>query len=690
MPDFDRDVNREIAGVGINEVYPILRALGRQIQDLKGPDPATGQWNWFGRQRGITDPFGNIGIPEYTTSFAIESEQVFVVGSSSSDVSAHFSGSGGLQSCLNHIATIADGVHADDTYPGRFKIVLKTGNNQAGTYFTCPDPVSFDSAEIEICVAGAGGLDSGLNGVLYNQVPVQFSHPAGTPFFTFDGGSLKMTGIRCVGEMNEFFQGNLTQLEINNCGMTFANVQSFFCDWRSRFIDSTISGGTLTMTKTGFDIHMSEIKGCILSRYNSNLFQLRLWDDELDTVAVTSATEGMERLVIDQCVFLNHSEQATAAQPACIDARGAKHITISNCRITVSTSQDFLRVGQRNTVATGIGSEAIRLEKCMIDSGKSITHALDAGFNGAKGTGWTVFGTHTDSFFMPKGVSVDRCTWIDYLGLDAGGVYAEGLHGTTVTNCDFVGVQMATTALSRWSAVEIDAFGTSDNAARIDNILVTGVYGQVDRGFVGVRISGPAGGTVVSNSTFEARDQLGGAYNTPANFGRGAAAGIMVGILGVAVKDFRIHHCKFFDWEATVTTNSAGVLIEADSVRGGNIDHCYFDDCNYGVSVTCTGVVDMDVSHNIHNAVEGQVLFGGGFGFAGGLYGSNLIIMGNKLMLQQTPGGTWTWIDMKNIDDYQVFGNEGSVWGNLNGDGTAVRGRGYNETQDVNHFNAYV
>jgi hypothetical protein len=45
MPDFDRDVDR--AAHGINEVYPVLRALARQIQDIKGQNIGDEKWDWF-------------------------------------------------------------------------------------------------------------------------------------------------------------------------------------------------------------------------------------------------------------------------------------------------------------------------------------------------------------------------------------------------------------------------------------------------------------------------------------------------------------------------------------------------------------------------------------------------------------------------------------------------------------------
>jgi hypothetical protein len=691
MPDFPRGKDRELVDAGVNEVYPILRALGRQIQDMKGPDPLTGQWNWFGRTRGITDPFGTIGAPEFTTSFTHESEQVFTVGVGNgiTGTTGHFNGPGGLQNCLNHIATIADGVNVDDTYPGRFKIILKPGINQDTAFWTCPTPINLVNAHLEICVAGQGGLDSGLNGSIYGMVPIDFTHPAGTPFFTITGGTLKLKDIRTDAPINELVEGTLLQLEIEHCLFLFNDVASIYNDWKTKLTDTSIQGGTITLTKSGLaDIWTSELKGCHFARYNSNLFQLRLWDDEMGTVAAAAADSAMERLLIDQCQFNDHAEQATASFPAMIDARGARDITITNCDIEVPSSQDFLLVGQIDTApGAGQGTRGITIRDSSVTGRTAVTHAVGAGFNGVKGTGWTVFCDQIDTLNTSRSVTLDNCTWHDYQGTDAGGVYSRGTRGLKVNNCDFLKVSMTAAAGTRWAAVNIGTFSTISNA-RINNILVTGVEGTANRGWCGVRIEGSAEDTKITNSTFECRNEALVGYDLNNSGGLGHGAGIIAYGPGGAgnVGHVSILGNTFTDFDANA--QNMAIYVECDNTLGMVVNNNLFDRCSYGMYLFVNINMKITASGNVHRVVQGDVLLAGA-GWNDNIYDSYLTLIGNRIEYINVPGAAWEWIDMLTASNYQVFGNDGGPWARLNGV-VAVRGRGYSEAQDVNYFAGYV
>jgi len=96
--EFSRSAIR--AAVGVNAIYPVLRALARQIADIKGQSESF-TFDWYSRVYGPTDALD--ALPEeQTRSLRTVDTVVFTVGDGASTF-GDFNGSTGLELCLQHI-----------------------------------------------------------------------------------------------------------------------------------------------------------------------------------------------------------------------------------------------------------------------------------------------------------------------------------------------------------------------------------------------------------------------------------------------------------------------------------------------------------------------------------------------------------------------------------------------------------
>jgi hypothetical protein len=102
VPDFSRSTDR--AANGLNEIYPALRALMRQVQDLKGPSD-TLQYDWFSRPYRPYDPAGALTAGT-TKSLRTVDTVTYTVGDGVATV-GDFNGATGLDQCLALLAGMA-------------------------------------------------------------------------------------------------------------------------------------------------------------------------------------------------------------------------------------------------------------------------------------------------------------------------------------------------------------------------------------------------------------------------------------------------------------------------------------------------------------------------------------------------------------------------------------------------------
>ena len=129
FPDFDRSATRGDLAVQVNEVYRVLRALGRQIMDLKGQD-RSGNFNWYGRLAGPVDP-GTALATEQTRSLRTVDTVMFTVGDGVTTF-GDFYGATGLEDCLQHIEDMGANT------PNSIEIVCKSRTTGAPAPFVWP------------------------------------------------------------------------------------------------------------------------------------------------------------------------------------------------------------------------------------------------------------------------------------------------------------------------------------------------------------------------------------------------------------------------------------------------------------------------------------------------------------------------------------------------------------------------
>lgn len=139
VEDFNRNIGRETAPIGINALWPFVRALARQVMDIKGQDPI-GNWNWFGRpalraplaaggsQEGFDDFTNDIGQKE-TKSLRSVDTVTFMVGDGAFDF-GDFNGPQGLLNCLRFIRD------NDAEMPNNIVIMLKSRGGTSATQWS--------------------------------------------------------------------------------------------------------------------------------------------------------------------------------------------------------------------------------------------------------------------------------------------------------------------------------------------------------------------------------------------------------------------------------------------------------------------------------------------------------------------------------------------------------------------------
>lgn len=115
---FSRDSDRADPTVGISAVYPALRALARQIMDLKGQD-SSGKFNWFGQVFRGTSASDSTYKAETTKSLRTVDQVTFTIGDGSTEW-GDFNGTSGLNDCLKFID------NNSNSFPNTIKIVLKS------------------------------------------------------------------------------------------------------------------------------------------------------------------------------------------------------------------------------------------------------------------------------------------------------------------------------------------------------------------------------------------------------------------------------------------------------------------------------------------------------------------------------------------------------------------------------------
>lgn len=449
MPQFSRSFDR--ATNGLNAIYPALRGLARQIQDIKGADES-GTWNWFNTPYRPGNPTGSLSVDKATNLRSLRTSH-FTVGDgvkTYGDFTGTALGSG-LDECLAHIETQQASFVNDH-------IVITILDENDSTY----NIADYAFTDMHVEIIGRGGNSSGRVTVNHSTVA------AGTYVLDSSSGlTLRNIELRSGSTASNRAGIRVTtgQLLIENCiinpGLEAANpetstVYALNFDTNSDLFirDSTITGRVnLDHPETS-----PRIMGVITDTYfastcieiptNSNSLRFVNCEfDDLNGGYTAAAVAGAGNIQIDDNVSEVH---------------------FVNCTFRNGTSEtDAVRI-EGNSL---IGPRDISFSRCTFELSTS-TREPNTGANGALGTGWGIFIDDNSSTTEARHISVLDCIFDGALMIDSGAIFCEGATYLTVRGCDFTnfGANSAPTATSRCPVVFLDGTGapSADTRCLID------------------------------------------------------------------------------------------------------------------------------------------------------------------------------------------------------------------------------
>ena len=418
MPDFLRFADRGGPTIGRNGVYPALRALGRQIQDIKGPDE-NGEWNWWNDPYSPHDPNSTFARARTTSLRSLRTVH-YTVGDGVNTF-GDFSGltlGTGLDACLSHIET----ENATNDISSHVIIQILT-NGDFGNADEAFQVGNYDFGNVYLEIRGGGCRDTGAGDKWWNTRIL----PAGTlttevfDFTTTTGGlSLRDLKFEDPGSPVELFrmQQN-TQFEMHNCLInTDADAANPWIDFNGQLDTMHISDCIITaetVINDGVGLGFGEWSRCRFTR----------------KVSVV----GAFRVAFRDCyVSLNNADDNN------LRISGAGSLRFDNCYFTgLSADYDLVRLDNADGAFSEIEFQSSRFS--IFDT--SPTHAAGAGTNGSKGTGWLLFidndgGLASDAY----SIQIQNCILDGSDGVirsetvDAGAIYIHGCTHVTVDNCD--------------------------------------------------------------------------------------------------------------------------------------------------------------------------------------------------------------------------------------------------------------
>ena len=363
VADFPRNAARSNPANGLFALFPFVRGLARQIQDIKGFSDS-GYLDLFSRARSVPRAGTGTVPAEQTRSLASMDMEELTVGDGSTTF-GDFNGSNGLQLCLDHIAL------NKATLFKHVVVKVKTRSNNGGAVSqTLATPVDLTGIRVTIdCVTG--NLAAG-------RLLVDFTHGAGA-FFTSTTREYPLeirnmessppTGGKTVYPL--FDGANANAIVLHNC------------DFR---VSRTLALPIITAEASATRITRSVIYG-----------EVRLGGGRADRPAVFDGIEGNTNAATDAAptvirlyqtlgVSGETSQNVTIKRSVLyqVDGRGASEVEVNKCSI-VHGHADGIMLGR----SAAISSRNWLIKDCQV-TGAAQSVAGHATTNGAKGTGWSV------------------------------------------------------------------------------------------------------------------------------------------------------------------------------------------------------------------------------------------------------------------------------------------------------------
>jgi len=380
--DFDRNSDREVDGV--NEIYPVLRALGRQVMDLKGPD-ASGGFNWWNRVFPPIDPAASGLATELTKSVRSVDTVTYTVGDGVGSF-GDFNGATGVQDALDAIAGGA-------TRPRRVKIVIKAGDRTSLAYTVANvyDLTSAGDLTLEIIAETVNGRPDGDEG----RAEIDFSG-AGGAAGTVEVKKLILRNVSCSHTVAGHTLFSVDQCDIRDCRLaTPFSATALTGGFYALAIDGPSGPFVQRVEDCDFSgpVKATDRSGAPTNRFTRRGTATFLNCNFEETVVLTDVIEGgtdysANGTLFEGCVFA-HAIGHTSNRGVLV-GNASQNVTVRNCQFTLSDREfDAIHCGQ--TLATTPTAHWL-VEGCtFLISDTARVNIVDAGQNGTGGTGWGIF-----------------------------------------------------------------------------------------------------------------------------------------------------------------------------------------------------------------------------------------------------------------------------------------------------------
>lgn len=652
--DFDRSTDRR--NNGINEVYPALRALARQIQDLKGQNNL-GVFDWYSRVYTPFDPGGLSLASEQTKSLVSIDTVTFTIGDGATTF-GDFNGATGLELCLDHIDA-----QSDSNQPGKYRIVLKTYDNSSFTWTVTNKTYSFSSGsnrtEIEILAAGTDGTTTAGSGTP-KQANIAWSLAASSASCLVSHAitmrDVKIT-LAGAGTNNSLLVANIVDLE--NCdveGLTAAAHTGWTVNishpWRSR-ISRCYVRGRVQLGAPGLG----------LSATTANSYRTVLEDSFFEEAEIHSGDSYIS-FEMRRCRVEGRDAAPYTASPAVMYLRAARDVVIEDCYFTYNVDQDCIRIIDDVSFNEALN---ITIDNCeFIDSPG--THSAGTGTNGGFGTGWCVYADPITR------LNISECRFFLDQVRDAGAVRIDGTQ-CLIRDCVAQLVQVNLASSSATFIALTDGLGsTSPNRSVIRGNRLLGMTcpaGTPD--LRGIRLVNVHGVHIEGNTL------IGGADTTAATLD-----GAIHLDIATAVKIIGNH---FDDWNDGVATSRTIKCTATDNCEYTIIKGNFFERCG-GFCVQLDG----DSAHSIisDNVVVSADANNEGFAIApgSGTGSEHVVFSGNTFAFSgDATARDAILIDGAAAGNFMLSGNAGDGPTTIhNRSALATSGQGFNETPDFNNM----
>jgi hypothetical protein len=641
--DFDRGTDRGASG--INEVYPVMRALARQIQDLKGQS-AAGTFDWYSRPFAPADGAASSAIPtEQTKSLRTVDVTTYTVGDGATCF-GDFNGANGLETCLQHLEDLA----AASQMPAYVRIVLRS---EATVPFTWNINTAHTlDADCTLEIEGRGG-DA-------RQVPIDFDAvPSGAALAvgsaSFPSSRLVLRNLRTASSPTQNIQlfGALGGMTVENCDLTGWNASSGTLavlgasQDGTRIVNSRIVGRIQLFPEDSAFSQTADTAGSVIEQCQI--------EGVIDCRSLALTDTG-SRVVVRGCEFIQAEAHLYGRRGVIEYTAPLGRLIVEDCRFSYHLDQDAIHVRRGST--GGVTPSQLTVRGCTFVTEAAATHAISAGANGLDGTGWAVYADAGTTPFISY-ASVQDCQILTFDHIDAGGVFLGSVRSFNVSGCSSFGMGHQDVTNATATCVYVAGAGTANGA-------ITGcTFGQWAAGTGEASrtrgiVAADADNLVINACSFDGRDIGGG--NVSRVSGVGAAC------LLSSTEKCTITGCTFERFSSGATTARTTIVVTGTS-RQATVTGCTFEQCGICVEINGTQSDFCTVTGCAFNLGASNVAIDIGNS------ANNCSVTGNAV----SASGGGTVIDFNSADNHICTGNRinggvitvtsGTVWGVVGGGG---------------------